>query len=291
MNTENILLRNVQKKGAPLILNGAIGSVLQKYCINNTSRWTSELNYSNREVVSQLYTNYINSGADIIVTNTFRTNPAAVDRTCSIENKVLIREAFSIIRELTDENILIAASNAPAEDCYQINRQLLFKELELNHIEHIEMLLENNPDFILNETFGHLDEIKIVCEYCSKNQIPYVMSLFSFDGISILSGEKITEVISFIKNYNPLSISFNCWKPDVFYSYFVNNEPDFYFGLSLNCGKSHYNDNTFNEIITAEEYINLTNNFNSNLLLYIGSCCGSDYNHTKLLSNHYDKKN
>ena len=59
----------------PLILDGATGSILQKRIgIDKSPLWTSEYNITYPEEVLRLHSEYIESGADIITTNTFRTN-------------------------------------------------------------------------------------------------------------------------------------------------------------------------------------------------------------------------
>ena len=119
---------------------------------------------------------------------------------------------------VNDYPVFIAGSNAPAEDCYQKNRTLSIKKLEYNHHQHIDLLMDNGVDFILNETHSHFDEIKIICEYCSKNDLPFVLSLFSINGNSLLDGFKLIDAINFIISFKPLAISFNCINSDVFFT-------------------------------------------------------------------------
>ncbi len=43
---------------------------------------------------------------------------------------------------------------------------------------HIDALMENGCDFIMNETQSHFDEIKFIAKYCGQNNIPFVMNFF-----------------------------------------------------------------------------------------------------------------
>ena len=172
---------------------------------------------------------------------------------------------------------MVAASNPPAEDCYQIKRTISHNKLEYNHHKHIDLLWQENPDFILNETQSHFDEIKIICEFCSLNNIDFVVSLYLSGNWKILSGENYSEVINFIHEYNPLAISINCVRPDTF------NKIDLKYinGFYLNCGFGSFTDKTISCGITPEEYKLLIRKYLLENIYFIGSCCGSSPLHTK----------
>ncbi|MEJ2616991.1 MAG: homocysteine S-methyltransferase family protein, partial [Ignavibacteriaceae bacterium] len=63
--------------GRPLILDGAMGSLLQQKAKKEPDIWMSKVGLDNPELVYAIHEEYIEAGADIITTNTFRTNPAA----------------------------------------------------------------------------------------------------------------------------------------------------------------------------------------------------------------------
>lgn len=276
----------------PLILDGAMGSLLQQKKIKvDDNLWMSYLNINNPEIILQLHKDYIKSGADIITTNTFRTNPVAFKKandnfTKKISNKEFVKAALDIAKEARKENsILIAGSNPPVEDSYQIKRTISKNELINNHHQHIEWLMEFGSDFILNETQSHFDEIKIICNFCYRNNIPYVLSLFFTDELNILSGEKLRDIISYVLDYLPLAISFNCIIPSTFDKLFSSIKSDFFlknnWGFYLNCGSGNYTDKNISCGISPNEYINYVKKSIKFKPSFIGSCCGSNPNHTK----------
>ncbi len=273
----------------PLILDGAMGSLMeQKGLTSKDYSWSAKVNMYNPEVVLQIHKDYINAGADIITTNTFRTNPYALKQAGIDVFKNYVKIAMNLALEAKENlPILIAGSNPPTEDCYQTQRKATKKELELNHCYHIESLVEYGADFILNETQSHLDEIKIICEFCNKNNIPFVISLYFTEDLRLLSGEKIIEVISFIKNYNPLCISFNCITNSLLDKLTSNMEIDFNWGFYLNLWKKSESEN------------NKRNNFYAELIRdklslspsMIGACCGSNPNDIKSIKELLDERN
>src|SRR5664279_4587110 len=73
----------------PLILDGAMGSLLQQNGVPRDEHlWMSLANLTHPDKVIELHRQYINAGADIITTNTFRTNPTANKEYSSFKNKM-----------------------------------------------------------------------------------------------------------------------------------------------------------------------------------------------------------
>ena len=268
----------------PLILDGAIGSLLQQrgYFIDEYL-WTSILNIENPKVIIDVHKEYINAGCDIITTNTFRTNPSAINRSRNkLEVNKFIKQSVELSKSVAKEyNVLLAGSNPPAEDCYISERSLSKNQLEYNHQKHIELLYGNGVDFILNETQAHLDEIEIICKYCSYNEIPFVISLLISDDLTLLSGEHLINVINLIKEYHPLLISVNCISNKVFLKILKEIEIDFNWGFYLNCCKGNYTDERMICDLNEESYADIVKSsliFNPKL---IGACCGSNPMHIR----------
>jgi methionine synthase I (cobalamin-dependent) len=278
----------------PLILDGAMGSFLQqKKLERNEYLWMSLLNIKAPEKVLSVHKAYIKAGADIITTNTFRTNPAAIEKYGSkISAERIVKESVEITKSAIDNApILIAGSNPPAEDCYQIERILSSKKLQFNHYKHIELLYNNGSHFILNETQSHLDEILIICKFCLQNNIPYVMSLYITEELKILSGENVNYVIKIIMEHDPLAISINCIKPKTFMKFYRKNKLDFNWGVYLNCGKGSITNPIIKCGINSQEYQNNMKKILEKTPSFIGACCGSSPKHIRQLRKLLDEKN
>jgi homocysteine S-methyltransferase len=98
-----------------------MGSLLQQRGFKpDGPMWMSLLNLKNPEVIYKIHKEYISAGADIITTNTFRTNPAAVKDYSKLNIKSLVNKSVNIARRAANGlPIIVAGSNAPAEDCYR----------------------------------------------------------------------------------------------------------------------------------------------------------------------------
>jgi len=274
----------------PLILDGAMGSLLQHRGIKkDDSMWMSKANIENPEIVFKIHREYIEAGADIITTNTFRTNPLAIKNE-DLKIKKLIRKSVKIAKDAIENlPIFLAGSNAPAEDCYQIERTLTKKELEYNHHKHISLLYANGVDFILNETQSHFDEIKIICKYCNRENIPYVISLFFTNSYKLLSKNKLIDVIKFIIEYEPLAISFNCIMSNIFFDLIKTAQIDYDWGVYLNLGSGSFSDVNIETSVSPDDYKRITKEILSFNPSFIGACCGSTPAHIKEIKSFLDE--
>lgn len=272
----------------PIILDGAMGSLLQqKGLIANDVIWSARANIVHPEIVKSIHKEYIEAGSEIITTNTFRTNPISLAQSGFNFNKkeIVSRSVEIAILAADGKDIIIAGSNAPAEDCYQIERKISKKELEQNHFDHIGYLIDAGVDIIWNETFSHLDEIKIIIDICESMNFPYAINLFFTDDLKILSGENLARVIDFIIDHSPTLIGFNCVTPQLFLSLMEHFDIDKYWGFYLNCGSGNYSDSKITTGINAEQYsAEIKKHLHLNPT-FIGACCGSTPAHIKKIKD------
>jgi methionine synthase I (cobalamin-dependent) len=277
--------------GVPLILNGAMGSMLQqKGFTANPDLWMSKLNITDPEVIFEIHKGYISAGADIITTNTFRTNPAAFKGAGYPFNSKYVTEAVKISKNAAENTkVIIAGSNPPAEDCYQRERNISYNQLEENHYNHIKLLIDNGVDFILNETQSHFDEIKIICEYCSSNNIPYIVSFYFDENSAIFSGEQINYVVEYTMDQNPLAIGFNCVAPTLFVRMLHNLKPNGNWGFYLNCGSGNPEDESIMCGVDPTEYVEIVEKAIKYQPSFVGACCGSNPNHIGEIKKMYEK--
>jgi homocysteine S-methyltransferase len=289
MNYQFNIILNQSK---PLLLDGAMGSYLQmKGFETDDIIWTTNINKSNPDIIIEIHKEYIQAGADIITTNTFRTNPSALQYKGISDVSYYVTQAVKLAKQsINGEKFYIAGSNAPAEDCYQVERKLSNYELQMNHYKHIDLLIDSGVDFILNETQSHSDEIKIICEHCDRNNIPYIVSLFFTKDQKILSGESINYVLTFLNDHNPLAIGFNCISYGTFLKTIGSINLPVRWGFYLNCGSGMPTDQEISCSVTPEEYYTYVKNFLTYKPVFVGSCCGSRPEHTKRLRKLLDKQ-
>ena len=288
----NNQFEKLERNSKPLLLDGAIGSYLQqKGFETNDILWTTKINQTNPEEIINVHREYIDAGADIITTNTFRTNPSVLYKTGIRDLKFYVSEAVMLAKEASSsKNVLVAGSNAPAEDCYQRQRTLSYSELELNHMKHIDLLVDSGIDFVLNETQSHFDEINIICEHCDKNEIPYLVSIYFDENLKLLSGETVDETLALLNDSNVSAVGFNCILPDLYYRLIGSTKLPDKWGFYLNCGKGKQTDKVIECVMLPEEYLEVVKKSLPHFPSFIGSCCGSSPDHTKKMREFLDEK-
>src|ERR1035437_7513203 len=287
-----------RKMKRPLILDGAMGSLLQLHGVpRDECLWMSLANITHPDTVIELHKQYINAGADIITTNTFRTNPFAVREYSSKENKYyfelqdFVKRSVDLARKAAyGTPVLIAGSNPPAEDCYQVKSKLTKEEYYQNHEVHIKKLFNNHCHFILNETQSHYAEIETVSSICMKEKIPFVVSIFFDDDFRLLSGEPVDAAIQNILRYDPLAIGFNCIRPETFLEFISTQQLNFNWGAYMNCGSGEYTNYIIRPGNSPNDYKEIVKRVLKYNPSFIGGCCGTTPDHIKKIKEIFDER-
>jgi homocysteine S-methyltransferase len=282
----------------PLILDGAMGSLLQQHGVPRDEHlWMSLANITHPGSVIELHKEYIDAGADIITTNTFRTNPAVIKEYSLKENKYLselplfVEKSVDLARKAASgTQVLIAGSNPPSEDCYKREPKLSQGEYYDNHESHIKKLIQHHCHFILNETMSHYSEIEIVSSICKYEKIPFIVSIFFDDNFRLLSGETVDEAINVILKYEPLAIGFNCIIPKTFLAFISKQHFNFNWGVYMNCGSGEYRDNQITPGISPYEYKEIVKQILKYNPSFIGGCCGTTPDHIKKIKEIFDER-
>jgi homocysteine S-methyltransferase len=107
-----------------LIINGAMGTELMDKGVKlPLPLWSAEANINASEIVKGIHQNYVDAGADIITTNTFRTTTWSYRRAeyspkrASERAKESLMKAIELARSVNPK--IIAGSVTSINDCYE----------------------------------------------------------------------------------------------------------------------------------------------------------------------------
>lgn len=199
-----------------LILDGGMGTELFRRGVNtHLPIWSAQALIENPEVVRAIHSDYIRAGAEIITTNTFRTTTRALGKKgFSDHAEELTSLAVDLAKQARDqsanEEIWIAGSVAPLEDCYEPylipDSATAFQE----HSELIAWLVEAGCDFILIETMNSIEEAIVAARAAKEHQLPTFVSWTCAPDGKILSGENIDEAVRRLEPYGPAAFLVNC---------------------------------------------------------------------------------
>ena len=175
--------------------------------------WSADTNITDPEVVKAVHQDYVNAGADIIGTNTFRTTTWTY-RKIGLSHKVSkdrartsLMKAVDLARESNPK--ILAASLTSIEDSYDSSLYPGRSITEDTYGENINWFLDAGVDVILFETMGHLEEIEIALETVKNLDHRIWLSLIMKDKDHILSGNHINDVFM-IADKKVDSLMLNC---------------------------------------------------------------------------------
>lgn len=279
----------------PLVLDGPMGTLLIERGIDLGSKlWSANALLNNPEAVFQIHKDYIISGADIITTNTFRTNPYAIElANANYSSKELVKIAVELAKKAiseTEKKVFIAGSNAPADDCYLTRRLVTIDKLIQNHREHIQNLIDQGVDLILNETFGDKEEIEIVCNICSEYKFPFAVSVLINSNLKTFFGQELYETVKMISSFNPVFISLNCSRPELILQALdvISDFPPF--GVYPNLGSvESFNSGKLVRDFSSDALNQFVNEIIKKNVKVIGVCCGGKPEDIKLIRETIDR--
>ncbi len=199
-----------------VVLSGAMGTEIQRRGVHTgLPLWSASALITNPEVVKQIHRDYIDAGAELISTNTFRTNVRTFRRAGKESvAKEMTQRACSLAqdarKESGNENVAIGGEFAPVEDCYEPSLVPSNAELEEEHGMLAEWLAECGVDFMFVETMNCIRETSIAAQAAKKSGLPLMISFVCDTKGNLLSGESIKEAVDTMMPLEPVALLTNC---------------------------------------------------------------------------------
>jgi homocysteine S-methyltransferase len=217
--------RQLQKRlrhGERILMDGGMGTeILRRGLPTTLPLWSAEVLLTHPEVVQQIHEDYIDAGAEIIITNTFRTtrrafakgNIADQAHDTTILACQLVHQAARQAK--ADHPVYVAGSMAPLEDCYTPELTPSLKELQKEHYAYAQDLIEGGVDFLLLETMITLQETMAAMLAAYELDFPFAVSFCVNQQGELLGGESLKRAMQEVEVYEPLFIGVNCVSPEV----------------------------------------------------------------------------
>lgn len=217
--------RQLQKRlrsGEKILMDGGMGTeILRRSLPTTLPLWSAEVLLTHPEVVQQIHEDYINAGAEIIITNTFRTTERAFTKggiaDKAHDTTVL---ACQLVHQAVEQakpphSVYVAGSMAPLEDCYSPELTPSQEELLKEHYAYAKDLAEGGVDFLLLETMITLQETMAAIRAIEKLDYPFAVSFCVNQQGNLLGGETLEQAVREVEGYDPIFIGINCVSPEV----------------------------------------------------------------------------
>jgi len=289
LNTKNLIL-----------LDSAMGTELQsRECDISGPLWSARVITECPDTIRQIHIDNIDAGADIITTNTFRTQKRTFEKAdyhfegldFSETAVELTRIAVDIAEDavmFTNDEVLIAGCIAPIEDCYKPELVPDTDILCAEHYEHIENLVDAEVDFLLAETMMNIQEISAVLNQVHKFEIEYAISLLCKNEFELFSGESITEAMSIIEKFSPAAIMVNCIHPSKAENILraLKKMTERPLGIYCNIGNPNFKDgDKLEKAVTPKQYLGFAKRWKELGVRIIGGCCGTTPEYINMLNS------
>ena len=291
-----------------LVLDGATGTAIQKYELTEKDflgkKGCNEiLNITKPDIIEEIHSRYIESGADIIETNSFNSNKISLSEYGIPEKAYELSKLSSEIAvratKKYNKKIWVAGSVGPTSKSASIptgniayEREITFDELKDAYYEQINGLVDGGCDIILIETiFDGLNAkaaLMAAEEIFEKNKkiLPVMISATVNKQGKLLSGQSIKSLITALDRDCIVSFGLNCSfgaKDLVPLIKEISNFTSKYVSLYPNAGLPN-EEGKYSETpeITASYLKELVTEKCVNIL---GGCCGTHYGHIKAISS------
>ena len=202
------------------ILDGGLGQhLLAKGLVATGSLWsaTALVNEKYHQMIVDAHLDFINSGADVIVTNNF-----AARRVRMIENKVEDQfdyankkagELALKAKELSKKKVLIAGSLPAQHNTYTEDQR--DKKIILKGFYDQAIQLEPFVDFFYLDVLCGSKECEIALNAIKEFNKPVLVGLHIKKNGKLPSGESIKQIVEKYKNKNWLGVVAACVSPEI----------------------------------------------------------------------------
>lgn len=161
-------------KKSKLIADGSFGTYYSKKY--KTVDIPEYANITASQRISEIHTEYINSGAKLIRTNTFASNTYSLD--CSIEQvKENIKAAYKIAKEAVEQSgkeVFIAGNIGPVPAVFQPD----FEAVEEEYYQIAKTFIDEGADILCFETFTQSEHIMPAIKRIKEECNPFIIVQF-----------------------------------------------------------------------------------------------------------------
>ena len=206
-------------------LDGGLSTALE----NNgnkltTSLWTGELIRTNPAQITKAHLDFINAGAQIIITSSYQLSYSGCGARGWSEaetNQGLIAATALAKKAVTEsgKNVKVAASVGPygaslADGSeYKGNYGVSKQVLRDFHARRIEVLISTSPDYLALETMPDTFEVEVLLNLLTDCPIPFWISYSCKEGNQTNAGQSFQSAVDLAQS--AMAVGINCTKPDL----------------------------------------------------------------------------
>jgi len=269
-----------------MVGDGAMGTLLYSRGVSLELPFEA-LNVSDPLLVALIHREYVEAGARLLESNTFRAN-----RPClaahGLEKKIgeINLAGARLAREEAGEDCFVAGSVGPLPRPKADREDFSKKDKKAFYLEQMEALAEGGADLLLLETFPSLKELELAVSVALGLGLPVFAQLAFLEGGRTLEGDTVEAVASRLNNCGIAGIGANCGSGpremlDIARRFSISTRlpisifPNSGFPQRIN-GRNIY-------LTTPEYFASRGKELVESGTSLIGGCCGTTPDHIRLL--------
>ena len=280
------------------ILDGGMGQELLKRGLKpQGTLWSAAalIEKKYHQLVVDTHLDFINSGADVIVTTTFTARRIRlIQNKCEEHFEYVNTKAVELAlkaRDISKKNILVAGGLPNQYQTYSANLGDDLNLIEKNFYDQAK-LLKSNIDFFYLDVMGSGKECEIALKAIKSFNLPVLVGVHIRKNGKLPSGENISDIVKKYKDENWLGIIAACVAPesyeiiikelknlDIPYGFKLNafkNIPDDYGVSSSSIWGKNGNPTIIlgkREDITESKFYEFAKKFKDDGATILGGCC------------------
>ncbi len=284
--------------GAPLLLDGAMGTMLQQRAQVPIKSCLDSLNLTHPHVVEGIHADYIMAGADILETNTFGANRFKLAEHGYADDVTRINQAGVALAKQSVANsariVYVAGAVGPLGVGIKPYGKLSHEDAQTAYYEQINALIQAGVDLIVLETFADPDELRLALGVVRQisPQLPVVaMATFSTDSLTY-TGDSAAQVANDLFRAGADVIGVNCGSGPMHISQILSvmqsATPDARLAAMPNAGFPEAIGGRVMYSATADYFGEYALTFKGIGAQLIGGCCGTTPEHIRAMRTALD---
>ncbi len=291
MNRYEKVMQKLANNGR-ILIDGATGTEVERRGVppvNNA--WNGGGALTHPDILRQIHEDYIDLGAQIVISNTFATSKYVLEDANWEEHfDLLNRKGVTLAIEARDNknmpDVLVAAGLAH----WAWTTDPSLEKLQNDTDAQVAIMAEAGADLFMLEMMHMLDRTLILIESAQKTGLPVWVGFscrVKEDGVvRLLSGEPLADALSAIKDKNIPLVSI--MHTDVSYIdaalEVLKEHWSGYMGIYAHSGQ-HIEDRwRYEDVISPQEYAAKCQQWMNEGVQMIGGCCGIGTNHIEELA-------
>jgi S-methylmethionine-dependent homocysteine/selenocysteine methylase len=203
------------------LLDGGMGQeLLSRSTRPITSLWSADIMLNEPELVRDLHSDFIKSGARVITLNTYTATPERLIRENEMANigklhQSAMRAALDARDNAMCDGVRIAGCLPPLVASYRPEVSLSFDQA-LPSYQRLVALQEPASDLFICETMATIAEASAACHAARDAGKPIwvAFTVSDTDAGALRSGESVQDAVNAVQQYKPEAILLNCSQPE-----------------------------------------------------------------------------